>query len=133
MMGPRILIADDDKLVCTTIERILNMFGYEVVAVYSGTQALESIDESFDVIILDINMPDINGFQTLEFLNEKQIDIPVLFLTGGGSMDYAIKALNLGAYDFMTKPVDDLEIFNSKIKKLSMIKSSRCPEIAISL
>ena len=116
-MSGRILIADDDKLVCTTIERILNMYQYDVEAVQSGAEVLEAIDESFDVIILDINMPGINGFQTLEFLNQKEFDIPVLFLTGGGSMDYAIKALNLGAYDFMTKPIDDLDIFHSKIKR----------------
>ena len=48
--------------------------------------------------ILDINMPDMDGFETLEHLNRLHLDIPVLFLTGAGSMDYAVKAINLGAY-----------------------------------
>jgi DNA-binding response OmpR family regulator len=50
-------------------------------------------------------MPDMDGFETLECLNKKNIKIPVLFLTGAGSMDYAVRAINLGAYDFLTKPI----------------------------
>ena len=93
------------------------MFDYEVVAVESGVKVLEQVNDDFDVIVLDINMPDLDGFQTLEGLNKKDIVIPVLFLTGAGSMDYAIKAINLGAYDFITKPIDDIDLFHVKIKR----------------
>jgi response regulator RpfG family c-di-GMP phosphodiesterase len=116
-MSARILIADDDDLVRSAVEKILTMFDYEVVAVESGVRVLEVVDEDFDVIVLDINMPDLDGFQTLEGLNRKKSEIPVLFLTGAGSMDYAIKAINLGAYDFITKPIDDIELFHVKIKR----------------
>jgi putative nucleotidyltransferase with HDIG domain len=62
-------------------------------------------------------MPDMDGFETLERLNHKNIQIPVLFLTGAGSMDYAVKAINLGAYDFLTKPITDIDLFHVKVKR----------------
>jgi len=112
-----ILIADDDYLVCLAVERILALFNYQVTSVESGEELLEQVHDDYDVIILDINMPGMDGFETLEKLNRQQVDIPVLFLTGAGSMAFAVKAINLGAYDFLTKPIDDLEIFHVKIKR----------------
>jgi len=116
-MAAKILIADDDDLVRNAIEKILTMFGYEVTAVDCGRKVVDLVDPSYDVVILDINMPNMDGFETLEHLNRKALDIPVLFLTGAGSMAYAIKAINLGAYDFMTKPIEDIDIFHVKIRR----------------
>jgi response regulator RpfG family c-di-GMP phosphodiesterase len=116
-MGARILIADDDDLVRNAVAKILTMFDYDVVAVASGKEVLSTASDDFDVIILDINMPDMDGFQTIEGLNRQHCEVPVLFLTGAGSMDYAIKAINLGAYDFLTKPIDDIELFHVKVKR----------------
>ncbi len=116
-VGAKILIADDDDLVRNAVEKILRMFDYEVVAVDSGRAVLDAVNDEFSVIILDINMPDMDGFETFEALKKINSDIPVLFLTGAGSMDYAIKAINLGAYDFMTKPIDDIDLFHVKVKR----------------
>ncbi|HEB70685.1 MAG TPA: response regulator [Desulfobulbus sp.] len=116
-MGSRILIADDDDLVRSAVKKILTMFDHDVVAVRSGREVVEQVSEEYDVIVLDINMPDMDGFETLEFLNKKNLNIPVLFLTGAGSMDYAVKAINLGAYDFMTKPIEDIELFHVKVRR----------------
>jgi putative two-component system response regulator len=113
----KILIADDDPMVRNTVSKILEMFGHNVVTVSDGSGVLNSIDDSFDVIILDINMPGMDGFDTINALNNLEYNIPVLFLTGAGSMDYAVKAINLGAYDFLTKPIEDLDIFNVKIRR----------------
>jgi putative two-component system response regulator len=113
----KILIADDDVMVRTTISKILEMFGHQVDTVSDGRGVLEIIDDSYDVIILDINMPDMDGFETMNSLNSLNYEVPVLFLTGAGSMDYAVKAINLGAYDFLTKPIEDLDIFNVKIRR----------------
>lgn len=112
-----ILIADDDVMVRATVSKILQMFGHYVDTVGDGHSLLELVDDTYDVIILDINMPELDGFETLERLNLLDLDIPVLFLTGAGSMDYALKAINLGAYDFLTKPIEDLDIFNVKIRR----------------
>ncbi|ADW19430.1 response regulator receiver modulated metal dependent phosphohydrolase [Desulfobulbus propionicus DSM 2032] len=116
-MGAKILVADDDSLVRLAIQKILLFFDHEVTAVESGRQVLECVNDEFDVIVLDINMPDMDGFETLERLNRQQVDIPVLFLTGAGSMDYAVKAIHLGAYDFLTKPIADIELFHVKVKQ----------------
>lgn len=113
----KVFIADDDAMVRNTVSKILTMFGYAVETAVDGREVIERIDDSYTVIILDINMPDMDGFETMEKLNELDFDIPVLFLTGAGSMDYAVKAINLGAYDFLTKPIEDLDIFRVKIKR----------------
>lgn len=113
----KILIADDDAMVRTTVSKILEMFGHTVDIASDGKGVIEVVDDSYDVIILDINMPDMDGFETMVRLNDLKLDIPVLFLTGAGSMDYAVKAINLGAYDFLTKPIEDLDIFNVKIRR----------------
>lgn len=116
-MGSKILIADDDDLVRAAVGKILGMFGHEVITARSGREVLDLVSEDIDVIVLDINMPNMDGFETLEQLNKREIDIPVLFLTGAGSMDYAVKAINLGAYDFITKPIEDIEIFHVKVRR----------------
>ncbi len=113
----KILIADDDPMVRNTVSKILEMFGHSVETAADGSGVIDIIDDSFDVIILDINMPRMDGFDTINALNNLKHDIPVLFLTGAGSMDYAVKAINLGAYDFLTKPIEDLDIFNVKIRR----------------
>ena len=104
-------------MVRSTVSKILEMFGHSVETAEDGREVLQVVDDTFDVIILDINMPDMDGFQTITALNDLKFDIPVLFLTGAGSMDYAVKAINLGAYDFLTKPIADLDIFNVKIRR----------------
>ena len=115
----KILIADDDHLVREAVLKILQMFGYQVTAVASGQETIDYLDQdnSVDVIILDINMPNMDGFETIAEINRRKLDVPVLFLTGAGSMEYAVRAINLGAYDFINKPIEDLDIFNIKIKR----------------
>lgn len=122
-MGSKIIIADDDELVRTAIHNILTLFGHEVVAVSSGRKVVDNISDDFDVVVLDINMPEMDGFETMAELNKRDFDIPVLFLTGAGSMDYAVKAINLGAYDFMIKPIADIDLFNTTIKRAAEKRS----------
>jgi putative two-component system response regulator len=117
MTQAKILIADDDTLVREAVKKILTMFGHAVVPCASGEEALASLTEDFDLIILDINMPGLDGFETLKRINARNYGIPVIFLTGAGSMEYAVKAINLGAYDFIPKPIEDLDIFNIKVKR----------------
>lgn len=113
----RILVADDDDMVRDTVSRILETFGYVAQTAAGGRQLLEMVDDSYDVILLDIDMPDLNGFETIRGLDELGYDIPVLFLTGSGSLDHAVRAINMGVYDFLTKPIDDLDHFHVKIRR----------------
>ncbi|MDO8948416.1 MAG: response regulator [Desulfocapsaceae bacterium] len=113
----KILLADDDVTVRSTVTTVLEMFGHTVITVADGVDLVAIVDDSYDVIILDINMPNMGGFETIKVLNSRQYDIPVLFLTGAGSMEYVMQAINLGGYDFLTKPIEDLDIFNVKIRR----------------
>jgi putative two-component system response regulator len=117
MTRSRILIADDDSLVRDAVVNILEMFGYEVTAVANGKEAVQALDERFDLIILDINMPEMDGFEAMAAITRQRLEIPVLFLTGASSMEYAIRAVNLGAYDFISKPIEDLDLFEITIRR----------------
>lgn len=113
----KILIADDDAIVREAVAKILTVFGYEVERVGGGREALARLGPELDLIILDINMPGMDGFEALRRINACNLGIPVIFLTGAGSMEYAVQAVNLGAYDFITKPIEDLEMFDIKVKR----------------
>ena len=113
----KILLADDDVLARSTLAKILEMFGYLAITVGDGASVLDLIDDSFDLVILDVDLPGMDGYETIAALNELHLDIPVLFLTNGGSMEHMLKAMNLGAYDFLIKPIEDFAAFNSKIRR----------------
>jgi len=121
MEPSKILIADDDPLVRDAVAKILEMFGHAVVAFPGGEELIRFLENGKGgevcAIILDINMPGMDGFDTIQAIKKKTDDIPVLFLTGAGSMDYAVKAINCGAYDFIPKPIEDLDMFNVKIRR----------------
>ena len=113
----KILVADDDSMVRTIVSKILEKSGHYVDTASNGKELLDLVDDSYDVILLDINMPGMDGFETMAALNLLNYEIPVLFLTGAGSMDYAVKAINLGAYDFLNKPIKDIHFLNVKIRR----------------
>ena len=113
----RVIVADDDPLVCSAVVQILQVFGYEAVGVNGGRELLNTVDESFDVVLLDIHMPELNGFEAIEELNRRGYDIPIVLLTGSGSMADAVRAINMGVYDFLCKPIEDLDIFDVKIRR----------------
>ena len=113
----KILVADDDVLARSIVAKILEMFGHVVITVGDGASVLDLVDDSFHLIILDINLPEMDGHETMAALNEMDLDIPVLFLTGGDSMQHVLKAMDLGAYDILTKPIEDLVAFNIKIRR----------------
>ncbi len=102
----RLLVVDDDQTACEFLEAILRR-QHRVVWRTSAHDALEMVaDEDFDVILTDLNMTDIGGLDLCERIVGMRPDIPVIVVTGYGSMEAAIGAIRAGAYDFVTKPVD---------------------------
>ncbi len=102
-----ILIADDEEKMLTRLERILAKEGYVVGTASDGNAALERLaGERYDIVLTDINMPDKNGFEVMEFIKNSRLDTLPLVLTGYASVESAIRAMKLGAYDFIQKPVD---------------------------
>ena len=124
----RILCIDDDVDQCELLEAMLTRLGCNVVTSTSPAAALELIrNEQFAAIITDLGMGELDGLALCEQVIAMQPEVPVIVLTGQGSMDTAIGALRAGAYDFLTKPID------AKILGISVARavqhSKLCAEI----
>lgn len=106
----QLVVADDDK----TIRRLLTIqaekAGFEVLSAPNGREALEMISDQTEVVVVDLNMPEIDGFGCLEVLSKEMPKIPVIVLTAADSADEAVKAMKLGAFDYITKPFDPDEL-----------------------
>ena len=106
-MANRLLVVDDDQDTCDLLQLGLERLGYVVVATTSPALALERIaSEDFDTVLTDLGMAEMSGIQLCERVLGTRPDMPIIVVTGGGSMETAIAALRAGAYDFMTKPAD---------------------------
>lgn len=102
-----ILIIDDEKEICESIKMILDFEGYQTDYSCSPAEGLSKIDSSiFSGILLDIQMPEMNGFEVLKKIKEKLPQLPVIIITAHGSIENAVKATKLGAFDFIEKPID---------------------------
>ncbi len=103
--GRRILIVDDDEAVLKGLTDYFARLGYEVVRAATGRQGLDGFEsQDPDVTILDLRLPDIDGMQILEIMRRKRA--LVILLTGYGDIPTAVRAMQLGAENFLTKPVD---------------------------
>ncbi len=102
-----ILVVEDDLVTRRLLKKILEDRGYEVVVCEDGVEALMALGKmTFDLILCDINMPNMNGFTLLEFLNQKNILIPVIFVTVREDVEDEITGLALGAKDYVRKPIN---------------------------
>ncbi len=107
MSAPRILLVDDDAAVCFVLERTLQREKYVIDVAVSGRDALQKLDANhYDLILLDLHMEPIHGLDVFRAVREKDSDIVVLILTAYGSMETAIQALRLGAFDYLFKPTE---------------------------
>lgn len=101
-----ILIVDDDESVAHATARALASFGHQTITALSGEHALRVVcDREIDVVISDLEMPGIDGIELLRRLRARDLDLPVVFLTGVPSVDSAAKAVEYGAFRYLTKPV----------------------------
>lgn len=102
----RVLIVDDEQDFLETIVKRLKARAIDVTGVESGYQALEVISErDFDVVILDVKMPGIDGIETLREMKKKKPLLEVIMLTGHASVESGIQGMQLGAFDYVMKPV----------------------------
>ncbi len=116
----KILVIDDDESICETLEMYLTEEGYEVVTANTGTSGLNRyVEGPTDVVILDIRLPDIDGFTVLEDLREENENVKVIMITAHHDMDSTIKAMKGGAFDYIHKPVnvDELDVAIKKALK----------------
>lgn len=107
----KILVVDDEPVVCDAIARQLREVGYHVMVAYSGMSAIDLIkDQNFDVALIDIRMPKINGFGVLRELREKSAATKAIMMTAYADIRSAVDSITLGAIDIISKPVDVDEV-----------------------
>jgi DNA-binding NtrC family response regulator len=100
-----ILFADDEATFRTIMSNELTRMGYKVTCCPNGVEALRIVQErDFDVVLLDMNMPEMDGIETLKKIKEIETTTEVIILTGKGTIENAVQAIKLGAYDYLTKP-----------------------------
>lgn len=102
-----ILIIDDEKSIRKTLSEILSFEGYKIEEAGDGEEGLKKFkDHSFDVVLCDIKMPKIDGIEFLDKVREFNPDIPVIMISGHGTIETAVEAVKKGAYDYIAKPPD---------------------------
>ncbi len=115
----RILVADDEESMRWVLSKALKRKGFSVDLAHDGRQALELIkDNCYDLAILDIKMPGINGLDLLDKVRELKSDLLVVIMTAEASMKNAVEAMKRGAYDYITKPFD-LDVIDAIIEKVA--------------
>jgi signal transduction histidine kinase len=114
---PKILVVDDEPRLCSSLKTLLNHQGYEAHTSTGGEQAMESLAENgFDLVLLDIVMPDVDGYQVMDYIDRRSLDTPVIFITGHASVDSAVSALRGGACDYLRKPLDYRKLLKTVAK-----------------
>jgi DNA-binding NtrC family response regulator len=110
-MSARILVVDDEEIVIRSCERILRGAGYEVEAARSGAEALSRMNENeYDILVLDIMMPKMDGIEVLQRVKESHPDVEVIMVTGLAEIETAVRCMKLGALDYLPKPFDPDEL-----------------------
>src|SRR5215216_3754262 len=103
---PSVLIVDDEPGVRSALSGVLRDEGYQVDAVDSGEACLERLArQPFDVVVLDVWLPGMDGLATLARLRERQVDAQVVLISGHGNIESAVRAIKMGAFDFVEKPL----------------------------
>ena len=113
-MKGHILVVDDEQETCDLLEMSLGRHGFKVTASTNAQRALDLVaEQDFDVVLTDLQMPEMSGLDLCERVLGTRPDMPVVVITGQGSLETAIGAIRVGAYDFITKPVDPKLLFLS--------------------
>lgn len=108
----KILLADDDRSLRRVMQFKLEKNGHDVTVVEDGARALERIrEDQYDLLLSDIKMPNVDGIELLEYAKQLQPGLKVILITAYATVSQAVQAVKLGAFDYVTKPFDDDELF----------------------
>ncbi len=130
----KVLLVDDEESFLTTLAKRLEVRGMQVTTVTRGKDAVAIVDkQAFDLVVLDLSMPGIDGLETLKRIKARQPDAEIIMLTGEGSIRAGIEAMKLGAEDFLQKPVNITELVDkisgAKDKRLHILQNKSVKEI----
>ncbi|MCL2648290.1 MAG: sigma-54 dependent transcriptional regulator [Phycisphaerales bacterium] len=110
-LRPHLLLVDDDALIVNSLAEFLRLEGYTVETASDGAQATDMLAvDRYNVVITDVNMPRVNGLELLRTIKNNYPDIVVLVITGYGTIENAVDAVKMGAFEYLTKPIIDDEI-----------------------
>ena len=110
----QILVVDDERRIVENISTCLNREGLDVVGAYNGAEALAMFSrQRFDLVLLDINMPDLSGYQVMEHVLGVDSDVLIVIMTGFASVESAVKALKKGAWDYLKKPFEYADLIKT--------------------
>jgi diguanylate cyclase (GGDEF)-like protein len=116
-VSTKILIVDDEEVICKLFAQMLKRYGYQVVTETDGNKIMDHLrGERFNLVLLDLIMPHINGIAVLHQIKQNFEELPVVIVTGHGSLENAVESMQAGASDFVTKPVD-ASVLDIRIKK----------------
>lgn len=125
----RILLAEDEKELSNALVAIFKHNNYSIDPVYNGEDALDyALSDNYDVIILDIMMPKLNGLEVLHRLRQKEVHTPVLMLTAKSEIEDRIQGLDMGADDYCSKPFDIGELL-ARVRAMSRRRAEYTPNI----
>ena len=132
----KLLCIDDDRSILLMIRRFFDRQSYTVFTAENGDEGLKTFDaQKPDVVLVDLNMPKVTGFEVLETITTESPDIPVLVISGEGEMDDVIRALRLGAWNYQTKPLENLNLIKHAVEqaleKASLIKENKAYQIGL--
>jgi DNA-binding response OmpR family regulator len=130
-MKEKILIAEDEKELAKALKAILEYSNYNVSVVYNGKDALEKTKENnFDVIIMDIMMPIMDGITSLKEMRKDGINTPIILLTAKSQVDDKVEGLDAGANDYLTKPFNKKELL-ARIRALTRVEDEKKEKYSI--
>ncbi len=133
-MSNKILVVDDEKVVCKELRKFLEGKGYDVVEAYSGDEAISAYTrETPDVVLLDILMPGKNGVETLHELKELDPDASVIMVTAVHEEEIAKQAMAEGAFDYITKPIDPGYLEMALMTKLALLGKDGLNPLSLSI
>ena len=124
-----ILVIDDEREICKSIKMILEYEDYFVDYTTDSTKGLQKLEYgNYDALLLDIQMPGKNGFEVLNWLHEKEIEIKIIMISAHASVENAVKSTKLGAFDFLEKPIDRDKLLISvrnAVEQSSLVKENK--------
>ncbi len=125
----RILIVDDDQIIRDSLCEFLKLEGFECNGASCFNEALIELEKQvYNVVITDVNMPETNGFELLRVVRKRYPEIVTIIITGYGTIESAVEAIKMGAYDYLTKPIVDDEIrmiVNRALEQQSLLEENR--------
>jgi EAL domain-containing protein (putative c-di-GMP-specific phosphodiesterase class I) len=131
---PRILVVDDEPSLLRAITRTLESAGFQVSAAEDGARAMQLLDEhSFDAVLTDVSMPGMDGIALLRAVRERDLEVPVLLLTGKPDLESAAKAVRYGASEYLIKPISNAELESTIRRAVSMSGLARAKRDSIRL